>query len=135
MSAQAGGFRRSPVPSSSKSCCDLDLELRAGTAMFETIVGQRGSLRQILSHVKAVAPTNATVMITGETGTGKEVIARAIHELSPRRNRNLVKVNCAALPAGLLESELFGHGTGGFHRCHQYACWPLCAGGSWHAVP
>lgn len=77
-------------------------------------MGRRGSLRQILSHVKAVAPTNATVMITGETGTGKEVIARAIHELSPRRNRNLVKVNCAAMPAGLFESELFGHERGAF---------------------
>jgi len=86
----------------------------APSSFIETIVGRRGSLRQILSHVKAVAPTNATVMITGETGTGKEVIARAIHELSPRRNRNLVKVNCAALPAGLLESELFGHERGAF---------------------
>src|SRR6516165_9083555 len=86
----------------------------APSPFIETIVGRRGSLRQILSHVKAVAPTNATVMITGETGTGKEVIARAIHELSPRRNRNLVKVNCAAMPAGLLESELFGHKRGAF---------------------
>jgi len=86
----------------------------APSPFIETIVGRRGSLRQILSHVKAVAPTNATVMITGETGTGKEVIARAIHEFSPRRNRNLVKVNCAAMPAGLLESELFGHERGAF---------------------
>jgi transcriptional regulator with GAF, ATPase, and Fis domain len=75
----------------------------------ETIVGRRGSLRGILSLVEAVAPTNTTVLIAGETGTGKEVIARAIHEFSPRRNRSLVKVNCAAIPAGLLESELFGH--------------------------
>jgi len=75
---------------------------------METIVGRRGSLRGILSLVEAVAPTNTTVLIGGETGTGKEVIARAIHEFSPRRNRNLLKVNCAAIPAGLLESELFG---------------------------
>ena len=87
---------------------------RAHSSFLETIVGRRGGLRSILSQVEAVAPTNATVMISGETGTGKEVIARAIHELSPRHNRNLVKVNCAAMPAGLLESELFGHERGAF---------------------
>jgi formate hydrogenlyase transcriptional activator len=86
----------------------------AQPSFWETIVGRRGGLRSILSQVEAVAPTNATVLICGETGTGKEVIARAIHELSPRRNRNLVKVNCAAMPAGLLESELFGHERGAF---------------------
>jgi transcriptional regulator with GAF, ATPase, and Fis domain len=87
---------------------------RAEDSFLETIVGHRGGLRKILSQVEAVAPTNATVLLSGETGTGKEVIARAIHELSPRRNRNLVKVNCAAMPAGLLESELFGHERGAF---------------------
>jgi len=87
---------------------------RTESSFLDTIVGRRGSLRSILSQVGAVAGTNTTVLITGETGTGKEVIARAIHELSPRRNRNLVKVNCAAMPAGLLESELFGHERGAF---------------------
>src|SRR5258708_6502956 len=87
---------------------------RAQPCFLENIVGRRGGLRSILAEVEAVAPTNATVLITGETGTGKEVIARAIHELSPRRSRSLVKVNCAAMPAGLLESELFGHELGDF---------------------
>jgi formate hydrogenlyase transcriptional activator len=87
---------------------------RSPSAFLETIVGRGGGLSSILSFVEAVTPTNATVLITGETGTGKEVIARAIHELGPRRNRKMVKVNCAAMPAGLLESELFGHERGAF---------------------
>src|SRR5260370_10900303 len=87
---------------------------RAESSFLETIVGRRGSLRSILSEVEAVAPTNATVLISGEAGTGKGVIARAIHELSPRRSRKLVKVNCAAMPSRLLESGLFGHGRRGF---------------------
>jgi formate hydrogenlyase transcriptional activator len=87
---------------------------RRESSFLDTIVGRRGSLRSILNQLEAVAGTNTTVLITGETGTGKEVIARAIHELSPRRNSNLVKVNCAAMPAGLLESELFGHERGAF---------------------
>src|SRR5271155_5437357 len=92
----------------------LPSEERRKPPFVETMVGRHGGLREILSLVEAVAPTNTTVLIAGETGTGKEVIARAIHELSPRRNSNLVKVNCAAIPAGLLESELFGHERGAF---------------------
>jgi formate hydrogenlyase transcriptional activator len=87
---------------------------RRGSSFLDTIVGHRGSLRSILNQLEAVAGAKTTVLITGETGTGKEVIAQAIHELSPRRNSNLVKVNCAAMPAGLLESELFGHERGAF---------------------
>jgi formate hydrogenlyase transcriptional activator len=83
-------------------------------SFLETIVGRRGGLSSVLAQLKVVAPTNATVLITGETGTGKEVIARAVHELSPRRTRNLVTLNCAAVPAGLFESELFGHERGAF---------------------
>jgi len=89
-------------------------EDRVVRSVAETIVGWRGSLRGILSQLQAVAPTNTTVLLAGESGTGKEVIARAIHELSPRRGRNLVKVNCAAIPAGLLETEMFGHERGAF---------------------
>jgi sigma54-dependent transcription regulator len=87
---------------------------RAEASFVDTIVGCRGGLRSILSQLKAVAPTIATVLITGETGTGKSVIAQAVHELSPRRTKNLVKLNCAAMPAGLLDSELFGHVRGAF---------------------
>src|SRR5882724_2652911 len=87
---------------------------REEVPFVETIVGRRGGLRGILAQVEAVASTSTTVLIAGETGTGKEVIARAIHEFSPRRNRNLVTVNCAAIPGGLLESELFGHERGAF---------------------
>jgi formate hydrogenlyase transcriptional activator len=83
-------------------------------AIVENIVGRRGSLRAVLNQVEAVAATNLSVLISGETGTGKEIVARALHELSPRRTRKLVTVNCAAMPAGLLESELFGHERGSF---------------------
>ena len=87
---------------------------QAHASFLDAIVGRHGGLRVVLSQVDIVAPTNATVLIFGETGTGKELIARAIHELSPRHNRNLVKLNCAAIPGGLIESELFGHEKGAF---------------------
>jgi formate hydrogenlyase transcriptional activator len=81
---------------------------------FESIVGSNARLRAVLEDVQIVAPADSTTLILGETGTGKELIARAIHDLSPRRNHGFVKVNCAAIPLGLLESELFGHERGAF---------------------
>jgi formate hydrogenlyase transcriptional activator len=81
---------------------------------FEEIVGQSRAIKEVFKAIEAVAPAGATVLITGETGTGKELVARALHNLSPRRGKALIKVNCAALPAGLIESELFGHEKGAF---------------------
>ncbi|HLX08901.1 MAG TPA: sigma 54-interacting transcriptional regulator [Thermoanaerobaculia bacterium] len=81
---------------------------------FEEIVGESEPLRRVLKKVETVAPTDSTILIQGETGTGKEVIARAVHQLSPRRDATFVKINCAAIPSGLLESELFGHEKGAF---------------------
>src|ERR1700722_7019685 len=81
---------------------------------FEDIVGKSAALRKVLDQVAIVAPTGSTVLLHGETGTGKELIARAIHRLSSRRERALVRMNCAAIPSGLLESELFGHEKGAF---------------------
>jgi PAS domain S-box-containing protein len=81
---------------------------------FEEPIGQSVALQAVLDKVRSVAPTDASVLITGETGTGKELIARAIHSASKRRDRPLIKVNCAAFPAGLVESELFGHEKGAF---------------------
>jgi len=81
---------------------------------FGQIVGESAPLRQVLKLAETVAPTGSTVLIRGETGTGKELVARAIHDVSPRKDRTFVKLNCAAIPTGLLESELFGHERGAF---------------------
>jgi formate hydrogenlyase transcriptional activator len=91
----------------------LEDEIRAEQD-FEDIVGFSPALRAVLQQVETVAPTDSTVLIEGETGTGKELIARAIHDRSSRRERTFVKINCAAIPMGLLESELFGHERGAF---------------------
>ncbi len=91
----------------------LEAEIRSDRN-FEEIIGKSAALRRVLKQVETVAPTDSTVLIYGETGTGKELIARALHDLSPRRSNAFVKLNCAAIPTGLLESELFGHEKGAF---------------------
>ncbi len=91
----------------------LESEIRS-EYNFEDIVGKSAGLRSVLDQVAIVAPTGSTVLLHGETGTGKELFARAIHNLSPRRGRTFVRLNCAAIPSGLVESELFGHEKGAF---------------------
>ena len=81
---------------------------------FEDIVGKSSAIKRVFEQVSIVAPTDSTVLLHGETGTGKELVARAIHNLSSRRDRTFVRMNCAAIPSGLLESELFGHEKGAF---------------------
>jgi formate hydrogenlyase transcriptional activator len=94
---------------------EMNLETQISSeSCFEHIVGRSPALQHVLHQVMIVAPTDSTVLLHGETGTGKELIARAIHNLSPRRERPYVRMNCAAIPSGLLESELFGHEKGAF---------------------
>src|SRR5216684_1506256 len=93
------------VPSSEQNCGDY---------RFEQIIGNSPALESVLAEVERVAPTDSTVLVLGETGTGKELIARAIHQMSPRCGRSFIKLNCAAIPFDLLESELFGHEKGAF---------------------
>ena len=85
---------------------------------YENIIGQSNALNYVFYKVEQIAPSDTTVIVLGETGTGKELVARAIHALSPRKNRALIKVNCATLPANLIESELFGHEKGAFTGAH-----------------
>jgi len=91
----------------------LESETRAEYS-FEEIIGKSAVLREVLNQVSIVAPTDSTALLHGETGTGKELVARAIHNLSPRRDHTFVRLNCAAIPSGLVESELFGHEKGAF---------------------
>jgi formate hydrogenlyase transcriptional activator len=93
---------------------ELQRHIPESLSGFEGIVGSSVELREVLAQIRTVAPTDSTVLIEGETGTGKELIAQAIHTGSRRRNRPFVKLNCAAIPLGLLESEIFGHEKGAF---------------------
>ena len=114
--ADIGEFRATSFPSVSRVEDDqfyFDPEI-SSEHCFEDIVGNSPALRKVLEHVAIVAPTDSTVLLHGETGTGKELVARAIHNLSSRRDRPYVRMNCAAIPSGLLESELFGHERGAF---------------------
>src|SRR6201987_2792308 len=96
----------------------LSEEIDKGS-MCDEIVGSSGALQKVLSLVSKVAPTDATVLVTGETGTGKELVARAIHRRSHRSSRAFVSVNCAAIPRELIASELFGHEKGSFTGATQ----------------
>jgi transcriptional regulator with GAF, ATPase, and Fis domain len=101
-------------PSEQSDCCDVSNDQGFRPRKFERLIGNSPALEAVLDGVKRVAPTGSTVLIQGETGTGKELIARAIHNISPRCGRPFVKLNCAAIPLDLLESELFGHEKGAF---------------------
>jgi len=93
---------------------NVDAEAVEITHNFDEIIGNSAAMKRVMGQVEVVAPTDATVLVLGETGTGKELVARAIHRLSPRRNLPFVSLNCAAIPTGLLESELFGYERGAF---------------------
>ncbi|MGH9650618.1 MAG: sigma 54-interacting transcriptional regulator, partial [Terriglobales bacterium] len=107
----AAAYRRIAELAEEKLYLEEEIRTEYG---FEEIIGESLALRQALAQAETVAPSDATVLVLGETGTGKERVARAIHNLSGRKARNFIKLNCAAIPTGLLESELFGHERGAF---------------------
>ena len=111
MAAQASWASEMPVNQNGSFEIEDGMSYCSG---FPRIIGNSAELQRVLGMVRIVAPTDATVLINGETGTGKELIAEAIHKSSGRSNGPFVKVNCAAIPAGLLESELFGHERGAY---------------------
>ena len=114
---------------------EMNLETQISSEhCFEDIVGRSPALQKVLQQVMIVAPTDSTVLLHGETGTGKELIARAIHNLSSRRERPYVRMNCAAIPSGLLESELFGHEKGAFTGASNAEKGPIRVGGRRLAV-
>ena len=134
---------RTPWPSRRSRCCEDQLS-KANAYLeeqvrtehnFGEIIGDNAVLRRVLREVETVAATGSTVLIRGETGTGKELIARAVHDLSPRQGRTLVKLNCAAIPTGLLESELFGHEKGAFTGAISQKVGRIRAGAPGDAVP
>jgi formate hydrogenlyase transcriptional activator len=107
------GFRRGEGCDHNLDCVPLDEQIRSELG-FAQIIGRSSALKEVLELVEIVASSDSTVLLLGETGTGKELIARAVHERSRRKSRTIVKLNCAAIPTGLLESELFGHEKGAF---------------------
>ena len=115
--AQLRASAEKAVESSRLKRANLELKRRLDERFgFEGVIGDSPQMRDVIERLKRIAPTNASVLIQGETGTGKELVAQAIHQNSPRKNKPFVALNCAALSENILESELFGHVKGGVHR-------------------